>query len=626
MIPRYALGSWSSRYWAYNEAEFLRVVQTYHQNRVPLDVLVVDMDWHKTFYAVNGGQWTGWTWDPLLFSDARRFLSVLKEMGIRVTVNLHPADGVMAHEDVYPEMARRLGVFRVVIGNIEKDGIEFFWLDWQQGESWQKWTGIDGLNPTLWLNYVFWKHSELAHPSFRPLNFHRWGGLGNHRYPIGFSGDTFPSWEMLTSQIKFTVTSSNVLFGYWSHDLGGHMTTSEPELYTRWVQFGAWSPIFRTHSTKSGNNVRYFWKYPRGESEGMTRAVYGRMELLPYSYSMVKVAHDCGVSLLRPLYYEFPEMEEAYLRGSEYYFGDLFVVAPIAKAVDANGLVEVDLWVPPGEWLEMGTGKVLNGPFVHSGHYLLEDVPVLVKSGAIVPKSLMDDTKYFGLASEIPRHLVIEIFMGQALNGNFSLYEDDGLTSDYDNPERQMNTHLTYKREEKDIVSVSITPENGVLSGISGRRAYRLKFLQTVGIKSVQVNAVDIDCSKLCAFRSQEMAAYVDIGEFEIDQKLDIVVQFSSPLTQVPDGLLVKKNRMLKAKEMLDNQWELEEPYIYQDYYASLLKSLSFIQAAEFNPLEAGEFLKKADALYGNVVAEVAQIVEGRGEALGYILDILTKL
>ena len=76
---------------------------------------------------------------------------------------------------------------------------------------------------------------------------HRYGGLGNQRYPIGFSGDVMSSWASLRFQPHFTASAANVNFGYWSHDIGGFYEPVAPELYVRWVQFGALSPIFRAH-------------------------------------------------------------------------------------------------------------------------------------------------------------------------------------------------------------------------------------------------------------------------------------------------------------------------------------------------------------------------------------------
>ena len=95
----------------------------------------------------------------------------------------------------------------------------------------------------------------------RPMIFHRWGGLGNHRYRIGFSGDSYTTWETLRYMPYFTSTASNVGYGYWGHDLGGFRqlpgdTVMNPELYARFFQFGVYSPIMRTHADKKCRSTR----------------------------------------------------------------------------------------------------------------------------------------------------------------------------------------------------------------------------------------------------------------------------------------------------------------------------------------------------------------------------------
>ena len=98
---------------------------------------------------------------------------------------------------------------------LEKQGIDFWWLDWQQKMT----TSLPGVSPTWWLNYVHFTDQERE--GKRPLLFHRWGGLGNHRYQIGFSGDTVSVWDSLAFQPWFTATAANVGYAYWSHDIGG---------------------------------------------------------------------------------------------------------------------------------------------------------------------------------------------------------------------------------------------------------------------------------------------------------------------------------------------------------------------------------------------------------------------
>jgi alpha-glucosidase (family GH31 glycosyl hydrolase) len=125
--------------------------------------------------------------------------------------------------------------------------VDFWWLDWQQWST----TNIPGMSPTMWLNYVHYTDME-RQGKVRPLIFHRWGGLGNHRYPIGFSGDVVSVWKSLVFQPYFTATAANVGCAYWSHDIGGHMPGPiSAELFTRWLQFGAFSPILRTHTPRT---------------------------------------------------------------------------------------------------------------------------------------------------------------------------------------------------------------------------------------------------------------------------------------------------------------------------------------------------------------------------------------
>ena len=312
MPPRFAFGIWWSRYWAYTDEEFEQLVREFEARTLPLDVLVVDMDWHLTFGGAwdnnpkdQSGHtkgWTGFTWDKNYFPDPAGFLDWTDAHGLRTPLNLHPASGIQPWESQYPAMAKAMGIdpasqkfvpfdivdkkfatsfFDLVIHPLEQQGVDFWWLDWQQSDK----TSLEGINPTWWLNYAFFTDME-RQGKRRPLIFHRWGGLGNHRYEIGFSGDTYSTWQSLAYQPYFTATAANVGFGYWSHDIGGHMNGPvEPELYTRWIQFGVFSPILRTHTTKNPGAERRIWAYPPEFSDAMREAFLLRSSLIPYIYT-----------------------------------------------------------------------------------------------------------------------------------------------------------------------------------------------------------------------------------------------------------------------------------------------------------------------------------------------------
>src|SRR4029079_900155 len=230
-------------------------------------VAVLDMDWHRVDSVPDehGSGWTGYSWEPSLFPDPEGFLAELHRRGLRVTLNVHPADGVRAFEDAYPAMAEALGrdaaseepiafdvtdrafleaYFSVLHHHLEDRGGDFWWLDWQQGP----YSRIQGIDPLWMLNHFHFLDS--GRDGRRPLTFSRYAGPGSHRYPVGFSGDTVYSWASRQCQPESTATASNIGYGWWSHDIGGHLWGErDDELATRWVQLGGLSAVPRLASS-----------------------------------------------------------------------------------------------------------------------------------------------------------------------------------------------------------------------------------------------------------------------------------------------------------------------------------------------------------------------------------------
>lgn len=437
--PRYSLGAWWSRYWAYSDAELRELVTDFRANDVPLDVLVIDMDWH-----LDG--WTGYTWNPRYFPDPAGFLTWVKQQGLRATLNLHPADGVGKHESAFAEFATAMGVdpattdripfaptdrryveayFKYLHHPLEHMGIDFWWMDYQQSRE----TSIPGLDPLPWLNYLHWTDME-RNPDrapLRPMLFSRWGGLGNHRYQIGFSGDTYCDWPSLAFQPYFTATAANVGFTFWSHDIGGHQPGKvDPELYTRWVQWGALSPALRTHTTKNEAAERRIWKFPQEYFHAMREAFHFRYQLVPYIYTAMRRCHDSAIPLVRPLYYAWPELDDAYDNSGQYLFGDQMMISPATRPrSDWSNCTEVRVWIPPGEWTYWHSGRRYEGPAYATLFVPLDEMPIFTQAGAIIPMQTRRQR-----VDESPLDpLVLEVVNG--FSGAASLYEDDGVTSDY---------------------------------------------------------------------------------------------------------------------------------------------------------------------------------------------------
>ena len=504
--PRYAFGTWWSRYWAYSDQELNELVQGYRSRNIPLDVFVIDMDWHLAFQGNEQDQsghrkgWSGYTWNRNLFPQPEMFLKGLHDEGLKVTLNMHPASGVQPFEEAYPEMAKAMGqdpkeqkyvpfkitdrryvdnYFKILHHPLEKQGVDFWWLDWQQEPD----TAVPGVNPTFWLNYLHFTDQERE--GKRPLLFHRWGGLGNHRYQIGFSGDVFSGWDSLAFQPGFTAQAANVGYAYWSHDIGGHMPGKvDPELYTRWVQFGEFSPILRTHTTKNADAERRVWAYPEPYSDLMADAMRLRYKWIPYIYTEARRTYDTGVAFLRPLYYDWPEAPEAYHAANEYMFGDQVIAAPVVHPLDtATKLATETIWLPEGDWIEAPTGKHLHGPVGGERTFSLEQVPLYMHPGAIIPMQ----PPMLNTAEKPVDPLILHILpLNDGQHSEYTLYEDSSQGRSYMTGE-YATTGLHASRAGN-VLTVTVDPAKGSYAGMLQHRAVELELPGDWPPTQVEVN------------------------------------------------------------------------------------------------------------------------------------------
>jgi alpha-glucosidase (family GH31 glycosyl hydrolase) len=497
MIPRFVLGNWWSRYWEYTQDELKQLMDDFQAHEVPLSVCIIDMDWHITQTGNDSSGWTGYSWNRKLFPDPEGTLQFLHEKGLKVALNLHPAEGIHRHEDMYTEMCAAIGqdpklgqpvefditnpqfvdaYFNILHHPQEEKGIDFWWMDWQQGQR----TRLSGLDPLWWLNHLHFL--DLGRDGKRrSFIFSRWGGLGNHRYPIGFSGDTVVSWNSLAFQPYFTATASNVNYGWWSHDIGGHMSGIEDaELYARWVQLGAFLPILRLHSTKNAYHDRRPWGFDAETFEATRAAMQLRHALIPYLYSMAWRYHRESIPPLLPMYYEHPEQPEAYACPNQYEFGSQLVVSPFITPKDADTrLSRSVVWLPEGNWYDFNNGQYYPG----DGHYAiygtLRDIPFFAKAGAIVPLGPLAGWGNM----DTPDHLTVHVFPGA--DGSFELYEDEGNTNAY----LEGKYAITQMTQQWDARSTTfhIEPAQGDRSVLPVQRTVQLVFRGFNAAPDIQV-------------------------------------------------------------------------------------------------------------------------------------------
>lgn len=545
MLPRYALGNWWSRYYKYTEQEYKELMLRFEKENIPFSVAVIDMDWHLVdIPSKYGSGWTGYTWNKELFNNPKKFMEWLHEKNLRITLNVHPAEGVRAHEEMYVEMAKELGVnyldehqiqfdvtneafleayFKYLHHPNERNGVDFWWIDWQQGSN----SKIEGLDPLWMLNHYHYLDNKRN--GKRGLILSRYAGIGSHRYPIGFSGDSVISWDSLDFQPYFTANASNVGYGWWSHDIGGHMNgIKDDELATRWVQFGVFSPIMRLHSSASIFNGKEPWRYNKIACETMKEFLQLRHKLLPYIYTMNKMFSLDNLPIIQPMYYHNAEEQKAYEVKNEYYFGTELISCPITKPMNKKlNRGKVKAWLPKGKYIDIFTGIVYSGDRNIDFYRDINSIPVLAKAGSILP---MKDMSYVSNSIENPKELEIDIFAGD--NGEFILYEDDGETLQYLNG-KYVETKMIL--QWGDFANFKISSAKGDTSLIPEKRDYSLKFRNFTNCNNVKVKINNEAIKAEQQYNIETNTLIIKVKDISV--KNDLIVEFNDKIKCTPNDI-----------------------------------------------------------------------------------------
>ncbi|MBQ2395332.1 MAG: DUF5110 domain-containing protein [Alistipes sp.] len=636
--PKYMFGYWWSRYWMYSDSEFRDLVGQIKRVGIPIDVLIVDMDWHETWslrrkdapldkYGQRIG-WTGYTWKPQLFPSPKNFLSWVHSQDLKTALNLHPASGIEPFEEPYERFTKAYGwdqpgegvpyrmseqkwadaYFDTVLGPMEEDGVDFWWLDWQQ---WRKSKYVKNLSNTFWLNHTFNHHAIERNPEERPVIYHRWGGLGSHRYQVGFSGDIFTSWESLSFLPWFTATASNVGYGYWGHDIGGHMfrkgdSVTDPELYTRWLQYGVFTPIYKTHSTRDPRIERRVWAFPNHMFE-MGDAIRLRYDLAPYIYTAARQTFDTGVSMCRPMYYYWPELDEAYDMKEQFMFGDDILATAVCKPVDpVTGLAEREMWFPEGQWFDCSTGAMYDGNQKVTLHYTLAENPYFAKAGAIIP---MNPSTVKNL-QEVCDELVLTVIPGG--DGEASLYEDNGMSANY--AEEYAMTTIT-KKVNGNVVRVVIEAREGNYEGALAERSYEVRFPAHFPPKSVKVNGKEYAYNRLAGdgewtYDGYTLAPIVNVPKVSCGKKVVVELTFDEEAMAQQPRLYGKQGIFRRFVALtplckLDYGTNFDRYAMLPDAYLNVSQCPNYIME---HPFRITEWLDKYDGAKDQIVPTFEEI------------------
>ena len=379
MVPRWAYGYWQSKERYKTQQEVIDVVDEYRRRRIPLDAVVQDWQWWPDQDHLSGMEW-----DRARYPDPAGFVRDVRARNAHLMVSVWPAVGPAspvhaalaaqghlfprphwspAHVyDAYSAEARDT-YFRFAREALTDNGVEGWWMDGSEPEFRStddryltcdrlvaNGTSAAGALARYATTYSLvhaggvYDHLREAAPDARPYILTRSAFAGQQRYGATlWSGDLYASWQVFREQIAAGLNTSMAGYPYWASDIGGFFTftrfpqgLADPayrELYTRWFQFGAFSPIFRSHGTDVPREIWRFGEPGDPEYDAIAAADRLRYRLLPYLYTEAARVERDGASFMRALPHDFPEDPRTFDIADSYLFGPSLLVHPVTLAM-----------------------------------------------------------------------------------------------------------------------------------------------------------------------------------------------------------------------------------------------------------------------------------------------------
>lgn len=334
MPPLYNFGLWHSRYHPYTEQEALDVIDRYRQDDIPIDGFVVDTDWRV-------GASHGYATNAKLFPDMKRFIDEAHQRHVRLMYNDHPEPVAEGALDPKEMSYRQEG-----LASLLKMGVDVWWYD--RNWSTHLHEPAPGLPKEVWGAAVFHDITQQVNPDKRPLIMSNVPGMDNgrrryaphsaaHRYPVWWTGDTRGIFDYLQNGVANAVDGGvESLLPYMSEDLGGHFGNPTPEVYARFMEYGALSPMMRLHCT--AGETRDPWAFGEDAEEIVRKYAKLRYRLMPTIYSAARRNYEDGTPILRRCDLEWPQEKEA-SRNDQYLLGDDILVAPIMTSMEPQPVV-----------------------------------------------------------------------------------------------------------------------------------------------------------------------------------------------------------------------------------------------------------------------------------------------
>lgn len=480
LLPKWAYGYLQSKYGYKSTEEVYDLVSKFKKYDIPVSGIILDLDWFKKMGDLD--------WDNKKFPLAERMDLFLENNNIKLITISEPyftndsknyeefeKNDLLAktkegktviwkswwcfgspYGSVMNPIAKRA---KEIIGRkyikMKESGIDGFWTDLGEPEYVPEEAYFNEYSEKDFHNYFNREWSKIiyetmmeTYPNERTFILSRSGFTGSPKYNVStWSGDSSSNFHVFKKQIILAINSGLSGFSYWGSDVGGFLSNRkkpDKELFIRWMQFGAFTPVFRAHGSFS---PREPWMYDEKTTEIIRKYIKLRYELMPYIYSTAYDTYKNGIPMMRPLFFEYPNDIKARLESYEYMFGKNLLVAPIVKSQKSNSKRKI--YLPKGKWYDFYNNEEINGETTITINADINKIPVYVKEGAIIP--LKDD----------------KILMYPSKSeSKFTLYDDDGESNDF-------------KKGEFEEIKIKLTQSSVEFNNVKKERTIILKVLKS---------------------------------------------------------------------------------------------------------------------------------------------------
>ena len=500
--PKWALGYMQSHRTLETDVQMLGVVDTFRAKGIPLDAVI---------YLGTGFTPRGWNtrqpsfaFNPEVFTrGGNAFIADAHARHVKVVLHMVPWDRdklPTLHGTIPAKAGETLDAAHIQSYwgqhvDLVKTGVDAFWPD--EGDWFNLFERIKR-------HQLYYQGSLSTSPNVRPWSLHRngfpgiaqWGGWV-------WSGDTESSWKTLEGQVAVGINYSLSIAPFWGSDIGGFYPNNEltGELYARWFQFASFTGSFRSHGRAWWTRLPWGWGLqelgPRETSNGNTvtadddrrvplpselnnatiepvakRYAELRYALMPYTYTLAREARDAGMPLMRAMWLHYPNDPMVRGMGSQYLWGRDLLIAPVFE----KGAMSRHVYLPAGDWYDWWTAERATGARTVTRAVDLATMPIYVRAGAIIP---VDPVRQYA-DEPVSEPTTLRVYRGA--DGQFTLYEDDGISQAYLQGTGTW-TRLTWNDRARRL---TIAPVPTGTSRVTAAREFRVMLMPERTVRSVR--------------------------------------------------------------------------------------------------------------------------------------------